>query len=141
MEQQPFTPDLLKSLDALLELDPEKCASVLQLWPIDVLERLIIMQPTKQLLSVFKLLKMDFQPFLQLKLIELMSIHEPEGVVMWLQNKPFPLEEVEGVFERTKNIEGQGFISELKGNYKAAIQFYLEIYKLESQQYLVSFRN
>lgn len=99
------------------------------------------MQPTKQLLSVFKLLKMDFQPFLQLKLIELMSIHEPEGVVMWLQNKPFPLEEVEGVFDRTKNIEGQGFISELKGNYKAAIQFYLEIYKLESQQYLVSFRN
>lgn len=47
---------MLEHLDKLLELDPEKCAKVFQSWPIETLQKLILYQPKRELLHVFKYL-------------------------------------------------------------------------------------
>lgn len=41
-----------------------------------------------------------------------MSIHEPEEVIAYMQNKAYPLDEVLRIFERTENIEGIGYVNE-----------------------------
>ncbi|CAK64560.1 unnamed protein product (macronuclear) [Paramecium tetraurelia] len=141
LEYQPYDPLMLDHLDKLLELDPEKCAKVFQSWPIETLQKLIIYQPKRELLHVFKYLSIDLSQFLQLKLIELISIHEPENTISWLKNRQYQLEDVEQIFQQTNNIEGLGYIMEQKGLYQQAIDNYLQIYKEDSRNYILSFRN
>ncbi|CAD8124825.1 unnamed protein product [Paramecium sonneborni] len=141
LQYQPYDPLMLDQLDKLLQLDPEKCAKVFQSWPIETLQKLIIYQPKRELLNVFKYLSIDLSQFLQLKLIELISIHEPENTISWLKNKQYQLEDVEQIFLQTNNIEGLGYIMEQKGLYQEAIDNYLQVYKDESRNYIISFRN